>query len=197
MKGWIIAAGILAFLILLLFLPFHLTVAAEDGVSVKARLLIFRVSVYPTNRRKKPKKTKKKSSPAEKKKKKSGGGGKKQSIPEMLRLILKIAEALIRKLSRHLRIRVCRYEISVATDDAAKTAVLYGAASGLTANLFDLLRSVANFKVKANAPVNVYADFLSEKSRLAIKIDFSITLLGALAVLLSAGLAFVKQKRKR
>ena len=112
----------------------------------------------------------------------------------MLRLILRIAAAIMKKLRRHLRIRLHAYEIAVATGDAAKTAVLYGAVAGLSSNLFELLQSGIRFKVKKSAPVDVSADFLGEKTKVRIKIDFSINLWGVLATLLAAGIAFVKNK---
>ena len=200
MTGLWIAAGIVLFFALMLTVPVHLLISADDDVRVWARVLFIKIGLFPAQKRRKSAKKKKKKSEkraAKKvsvKKKKSAPPQKKKKrdILHMIRLIMKIAQALIKKLARHLRIRIHAYEISVATGDAAKTAVLYGAVTGLSSTLFELLKNVANFKVKRSAAVGVYADFVGEKTTARMKIDFWINLWGVLALLLAAGLAFVK-----
>lgn len=195
MTGLIIAAAVFAFLIFLFTVPFHITVSADEDVRVWLRILFVRFSLFPAKQKKRPKNEKrKKKDTAVGRKKEKKPVTRKKNILHTIRLVIKIAAAVIKKLSQHLRIRVHGYEISVATGDAAKTAVLYGAVVGLSSNLFELLKNTANFKVKRKAPVNVYADFVGEKTKARIKIDFSINLWGALVTLLAAGIAFVKNK---
>lgn len=196
MTGFLITAAVLLFFTFLLTVPLHIVVCADDDIRVWFRVLFIRIGLFPPRkRRKKRKKKKDKSAKKAKKSKKNKPEPKKKSgILSMIRLISHIAAAVIRKLSRHLRIRICRYELVVSTDDAAKTAVLYGTAAGLSSNLFTMLSEVANFRVKKNAAVDVRADFVAEKSRLAAKIDFYTNLWGVLALLLAAGLAFVRHK---
>lgn len=199
MTGLLIAGAVLLFFVFLLTVPFHAVISADDELRVWIRVLFVKISVFPAKKRKHPKKEKRKrekqaAKKKKKKEKKDAAPKKKRNILHMLRLILRIAAAIMKKLRRHLRIRLHAYEIAVATGDAAKTAVLYGAVAGLSSNLFELLQSGIHFKVKKSAPVDVSADFLGEKTKVRIKIDFSINLWGVLATLLAAGIAFVKNK---
>ena len=199
MTGLLIAGAVLLFFVFLLTVPCHAVISADDELRVWIRVLFVKISVFPAKKRKHPKKEKRKrekqaAKKKKKKEKKEAAPKKKRNILHMLRLILRIAAAIMKKLRRHLRIRLHAYEIAVATGDAAKTAVLYGAVAGLSSNLFELLQSGIHFKVKKSAPVDVSADFLGEKTKVRIKIDFSINLWGVLATLLAAGIAFVKNK---
>ncbi len=199
MTGFLIAGAVLLFFVFLPTVPFHAVISADGELRVWIRVLFVKISVFPAKKRKRPKKEKRKREKQavkkkKKKEKKEAAPKKKRNILHMLRLILRIAAAIMKKLRRHLRIRLHAYEIAVATGDAAKTAVLYGAVAGLSSNLFELLQSGIRFKVKKSAPVDVSADFLGEKTKVRIKIDFSINLWGVLATLLAAGIAFVKNK---
>lgn len=201
MTGFLIAGAVLLFFVFLLTVPFHAVISADGDLRVWIRVLFVKISVFPAKRRKRPKKEKRKREKQavkkkKKKEKKEAAPKKKRNILHMLRLILRIAAAIMKKLRRHLRIRLHAYEIAVATGDAAKTAVLYGAVAGLSGNIFELLQSGINFKVKKSAPVDVSTDFLGEKTKVRIKIDFSINLWGVLATLLAAGIAFVKNKNQ-
>ena len=117
-----------------------------------------------------------------------------RDIVGLVKLILKLVAAVLRKFPKHFRVRILRYEITVGTKDAAKTAILYGSVTGLSSTLFERLGRVTKFSIKRNAPVNVYADFLGEKTKADIAIDFSITIWGVLHMVMAAGLAFVKAK---
>ena len=200
---WILI-GIFLFFAFLFTLPLHVIITANDDVSVIARVLCFRYSLFPVmKRRKKRKKTKKSgkkaASSTQKRAKKSKKTKKKRTKKELwylIRLLFKIVTAVLKKLPRSVRIRLETFEITVATGDAAKTAVLYGAVSGLAWNLFDILKNNIDFKVRKRASVGVEADFLGEKSRANIKIDLSTNLWKILALLMTAGIAFVKNKTK-
>lgn len=198
MIGLYIAGGILLLLGLLLFaVPLHLTVAAGGALEVGFRILFVRIPLYPAKKRKKKKKaSSKKKKSTDKKQKKTGKPSKSGDILSLISLVREVADAVIHKLARHLRIRVHAYEIAVATDDAAKTALLCGACRAASDNLFALLSEVANFRVKEGASVGVYPDFTGEKSRCQIKIDFYTYLFGGVQTLLAAGLAFAKNKNK-
>ncbi len=202
MTALFIILALLAFFIFLFSIPIHVVLSADStdmDVRVHARVLFVKYSLFPMKKRKKkPKKaqnTKKKASPKPKKQEKTAPKPKpKRDILGLVKLISRLAIAVLRKFPKHFRVRILRYEISVATGDAAKTALLYGAVTGISANLFALLRTATRFRIKRNAPVNVYADFTGEKSRASVALDLSITLWGALHMVMAAGFAFVKAK---
>ncbi len=202
MTALIIILSIVAFFTVLFSIPAHIVIEADSDVRVWARFLFIKYSLFPMKKRKKkagkPKKSTKKAKKAPKSVKKQGKTADKpkpkRDIIGLVKLILKLVVAVLRKFPKHFRVRVLRYEISIGTKDAAKTAMLYGAVTGLSANLFETLRKATHFRIKRNAPVNVYADFLSEKTKASITLDFSITIFGALSMVMAAGLAFVKAK---
>ena len=95
-------------------------------------------------RKKKPKKAKKsgkKATPKPKKQAKTAPSKPKpkRDIIGLVKLILKLVSAVLKKFPRHFRVSVLRYEISVGTKDAAKTAILYGSVTGLSSTLFERL----------------------------------------------------------
>ncbi len=197
---WIIL-GILAFFAVLFSIPVHIIVEADSSLDAKvhARVLFIKYALFPMKKRKKkPKKAKKsgkKSAPKPKKQAKTAPKPKpKRDIIGLVKLILKLVVAVLRKFPKHFRVRILRYEISVGTNDAAKTAMVYGAVTGLSARLFELLRKGTRFRIGRKAPVGVYANFIGEKTEAYICLDFSITIWGALHMVMAAGLAFVKAK---
>lgn len=197
---WILL-GIFLFFAFLFTVPLHVIITANDDVSVMARVLCFRYSLFPVvkRRKKRSKSNKKAASSTQKRGKKAKKPKKKRTKQELwhlIRLLFKIVTAVLKKLPRSVRIRLETFEITVATGDAAKTAVLYGAVSGLAWNLFDILKNNIDFKVRKRASVGVEADFLGEKSRANIKIDLSTTLGRVFVLLMTAGMAFVKNKTK-
>lgn len=202
MTALIIILCIVAFFAVLFSIPIHVTVEANTDVRVFARVLAFRYSLFPMKKRKKKaksvgkskKKAKKAVKQSKKTAKKQTGEKPKRDIIGLVKLILKLVTAVLRKFPKHFRVTVLRYEITVGTSDAARTAVLYGAVTGLSSTLFERLRRVTRFRIKRNAPVRVYADFLGEKSKADVAIDFSLTIWGALHMVMAAGLAFVQAK---
>ena len=202
MTALIIILCIVAFFALLFSIPAHVVIEANSDVRVYARVLFIKYALFPMKKRKKKTKTAKKTakkavkSPKKQAKKSSGEKPKKsmRDIVGLVKLILKLVAAVLRKFPKHFRVRILRYEITVGTKDAAKTAILYGSVTGLSSTLFERLGRVTKFSIKRNAPVNVYADFLGEKTKADIAIDFSITIWGVLHMVMAAGLAFVKAK---
>ena len=197
---WILL-GILAFFVILFSIPIHVIVEADSSLNAKvyARVLFIKYALFPMQKRKKkPKKAKKsgkKAVPKPKKQAKATPKPKpKRDIIGLVKLILKLVSAVLKKFPRHFRVRVLRYEISVGTKDAAKTAMVYGAVTGLSANLFELLKKGTRFRIGRKAPVGVYANFIGEKTEAYICLDISLTITDALHMVMAAGLAFVKAK---
>ena len=206
MTTLLVIFAILFFFVLLFTLPVHLTVSLCEDVRVAARVLFVKIPIFPTKGRKEKKPKKKEKSKrklassdtkkAKTQKKKEARPKQKRDIKALVKLLLKIVTAVLKKIPKHVRVRVHAYEISVATGDAAKTALLYGTVRGLSENIFALLESTANFKIKKKASVGIYADFLGEKSKANDKLDFIINLWGIFAWLLAAGIAFIKSKNQ-
>ena len=203
MTGLWITLGIFLFFFILFSVPIHVTVALKESVSVMVRILFLKIPIFP-----KPKSTKKKSKKKKKsdkkpkkdkkdKKEKSKDQEKKKSkkkldIVFLVRLLLDVVTALFKKLGQHFKIRIHAYEICVASEEAAKTAVMYGMVQTLSETLFLRLEKAINFKIVKNAPLGVYVDFLEEKPKANVKIDFSISIADVFAIIFGVIFAFIK-----
>lgn len=193
----IVILSALAFLLLLLLFRVRLVFTCREEVRVTAWVLCFPIVLYP--RRKKPKPPKEKEEKKEnkrrksKKKRKEDSRKPKKSLPEKIRLVRALLAALLRRTRRYLHLRAVRAHISVATGDAASTAVLYGAVSAALSGLLALLDRAFNLKAPPG-DVAVFPDFTGEKTKADLKIVLSLRVFGALAILFSVAIAYVKVK---
>lgn len=208
MTGLWITLGIFLFFFFLFSVPFHVTVGLQESVSVMIRILFLKIPIFPRPKstKKKPK-DKKKSDQTKKKKPKKEKEKKKKEKPKddqkkkpakkidlvfWVRLLLDVVTALFKKLGQNFKIRILAYEICVASEDAAKTAVMYGTVQALSETLFLRLGKAINFKIVKNAPFGVYVNFLEEKPKANVKIDFSISIGGIFGILFGVIFAFIK-----
>jgi membrane protein insertase Oxa1/YidC/SpoIIIJ len=217
MTGLWIALGVFLFFFFIFIIPIHVTVGLTESVSVMIRVLFLKIPILPRPPKKKKKKEKKpkEKKPKEKKKKekkpkneekkqkkekKSETAEKKKekkkikasTIVGLVRMLLNVVAALFKRLGRNFKIRVYAYEICVASEEAAKTAVMYGAVKSLSETIFLRLQESINFKIVKKAPVGIYVDFLEEKFKANVKIDFSISIAGVFGILFAAIGAAIK-----
>lgn len=172
------------------------TIAYADEIKLYVKVLFLKINILPSKEKKykkkmsrkkaekikaslKKKAEKKKLSAEEKEKKKEEKkeSGEKKSPAEiisMVRMFASIGVAVIETFFRHLRIRVARIKITVASDDAATTAVTYGAISQSLNVLLPLLESVKNFHKLKKAEIAIGCDFSASEPDIDIKLSFSI-----------------------
>ncbi len=139
------------------------------------------------------KKKKKAEKKAEKKaKKKAARQGTEQSseptrsLLDNLGFIKELLDDIPVRFLRHLRVKLSRIIVTVGSDDAAKTAIMYGAVSQSVAYIVEFLDHMSRLKYAPDAEVAVNADFLSEKSSADIKISFAIRAWHILDLIFSA-----------
>lgn len=142
---------------------------------------------------------KKRIADAEKKKKKAEKkeSGEKKSISEIIdnvKLISKLAVTVIHKFFKHLTIKIARIKMIIATEDAATTAVAYGAITQSLNILLPALESVKNFKDLKNAEIEIEPSFLDSSPTVDIKIAFSIRVWHVFDAAFSALRTFLKHK---
>ena len=94
-------------------------------------------------------------------------------ILEMLRNVL---GAIFVKLFRYFRVRVKNFHITVASEDAATTAMLYGAICGYGDAIMAILEKALDFKIEKGARVGADCDYLSDEMKLDVEVDISISL---------------------
>lgn len=211
MTAAIIISAIVLFFVALGMIPISVKVAAAGkGKEFRAavRICILHIPAYtlsfgggkaeksaePAAEQKPEKQKKQKSKKSAKPEKKE-----KQSIEDivaLVKLLIEIAKKVLEKTWRYIRIKTECYDITVGTDDAAKTALIYGGVSQATSYLFTLLDETAHFRVKRKAPVNVGVDFLSAETRANVQMDFCLRLWHILSIGLGAGITYLRGMKK-
>lgn len=217
----VVGAVLLAFLLLML-LRIKLFITYREDVALTAGALGLRIRLFPRPkkvkwRRYSPKKAKKLQDKQEKKQaakaakkakkkaekkarkeaeKTSPSKKRKKTLTDKIRFVRALLAAVTRKTHRHLRLQTARLHIRVASDDAAKTAILYGVVCQSVAYLLAALDNVTKLK-STTTQVSVEPDFLAEKSSADVRIVLSVRVFGALMILLGAALAYVKHKFER
>ena len=137
------------------------------------------------------KKSKKKPKASEKSAK-GGETKKKTDIPELIRRLTSTAGAALSCFGKHLRIDLYRFRVVAASDDAAKTAVMYGAVIAAVQNLWAVLCSYSNLHTHRDSVLLVDVDFTRTKPVFDIKLGFSLRVWHAFAILFRAALAYLK-----
>jgi hypothetical protein len=81
---------------------------------------------------------------------------------------------VIGKFFGHLKIKLARIRLKIATGDAATTAITYGAVTQAINVFFPLLDQIKTVKTPDAKQIEVSADFCSEESEIDIKISFAL-----------------------
>lgn len=188
-----ILLGILALFLIILFIPVSVGITAGDKLTVYLKVAFIKIGLVPKKKKKlnvkkytpsalakkeaalKRKEEKKRLKKAKKKKKKKvSTTGKNKSkiaktfsapseIPDFLSDAIDILTILSSKFTRRLKVRILRCCVRVGSDNAAKTALLYGGiCSGINA-FAAMLTQFTRFDPSDTENISVYADFLYEK----------------------------------
>ena len=115
---------------------------------------------------------------------------------EQLRLIRAQLAVLLRKTRKHVKLRVARLYVRVATGDAAQTAILYGTVMSILCPLFSFLSRITRFKAR-KPDVEVIPDFLGERSAVDVRLELSITLTRLIALVTSLTLSYLRAVKPR
>ena len=177
-----------------LLLPVTLRVSVGDEISAVWRVLFIRRTLYPAPEKKKKKKPKKET-PEKKKRPAKKREITADSAVKMLGSVAEMIGTLVSKLRRRVKITLLKLHVTVGTDEAAKTAMIYGAAANVCDELLEAMRRTAKFREKDGA-VAVTADFTAEKTVVDFEVDLTITVFGALAVLLPTVKKYLDSNKK-
>lgn len=198
-----VIGAILLFFVFLLSLKGTLTIVYSGELELSLRVLFVNIKLYPAKKKKYPrsmskkkaqkrlqklkkkedkkrekKKLKKQKKEQEKQAQREGTSEKKKKTPseilDIIALVAKLLKKVIKKFFGHLRIKLARIRIKVATDDAATTAIAYGAICQGVNVIFPLIDEIKTVKTPQNKDIDVSADFCSDESEIDIKISFSL-----------------------
>ncbi len=105
-------------------------------------------------------------------------------IGDRVGVVTALVKHFYEKTNGHIGVRIKRLHISIGTDDAAKTAILYGAVSQSVATLLELVNSGYTPVKYKDGAVAVIPDYLSGKSEAHIDLSVSVAPMRALMILL-------------
>lgn len=192
MKGWLIAlliiAAVVSLLAWLLSRKVHFNLSFDGSLKLFFRVLFVKLPIFPREekrvkisdyslrairrREKKAQRLKKrrKAKPTAEKPHENKPHAEK-SILDNLSDITKLAVDTAKRVRRHGRVDVRTLDITVGTDDAAKTGILYGAVAQSVAYLLNMLGTALEMHADN---VHVNADFTALTSTMLVEIDFSM-----------------------
>ena len=116
------------------------------------------------------------------------------NLKEKLEMILALLKLLYRETGGKLRLRVRRLHLWVGTDDAAKTAILYGAVLQSATYLLQWIDTHLLRIDRREGAMTVEPDFVSGKCHADIDLTCSIRLYTALVIGVRMLLAFQREK---
>ena len=214
MTALIIILCIVAIIALLLFTKVTLRISYKESLCVVLKILFIKIRLYPTKKKKKrykhsmskrkakrirnslKKKPKKERKIFKKKKKKEDTEEKKKSkekklskndILSIISIIISFVKNFIRLFSGSIRLKASRIHLIVATDNAASTAITYGAVTEGINVLFPLLDGLKTVKkLPHGKDLSVGVDFLAEEPTIDIEIEIYIRIIRALGSVLGA-----------
>ena len=168
----IIVLSVLAFIVLLLLIPISVHIKYDGDFFVKLKIAgIKAFEAEPKEEIKEPssdtesnKKAKKQTEKAfDKLKKKHGFAG---AVKEIFVFLKAVLERLKDEL-KHIAIRKLCLDIKVASENAASTAIEYGAVCAAVYPVLAFLDGILNIKMKS---INVTSDFNSDKSNFTFSV---------------------------
>ena len=214
MTALIIILCIVAIIALLLFTKVTLRISYKESLCVVLKILFIKIRLYPTKKKekrykhsmskrkakrirnslkKKPKKErkifkkKKKKEDTEEKKKSKEKKLSKNDILSIISIIISFVKNFIRLFSDSIRLKASRIHLIVATDNAASTAITYGAVTEGINVLFPLLDGLKTVKkLPCGKDLSVGVDFLAEEPTIDIEIEIYIRIIRALGSVLGA-----------
>lgn len=131
---------------------------------------------------------------AEQKRARESSGQPTPNLKEKLEMILALLKLLYRETGGKLRLRVRRLHLLVGTDDAAKTAILYGVVLQSATYLLQWIDTHLLRIDRRDGAMTVEPDFVSGKCHADIDLTCSIRLYTALVIGIRMLLAFQREK---
>ena len=210
---WLILLIPLILLVLLLFLKVRLCLIYEDDFSVKVKVLIFNIPLFPQKKKKTKtrayskkalqKKQDRLNKKAEKKKKKqkpeppadpAEEKSKSEKLKDILGLIKMVLENVMSPFGRYLKVEIIKMHITVGNDDPAKTAVMYGGICQAASYVIELLSNLTNVDVKRKNSIDIRPDFFEGKTTAKINITLGLRVWHALSLAIKFFMGYLKHK---
>ena len=212
MIAGLIIICIVAIIAFLLSIKVTLRVRYDEKLSVRLKILFVKIQLYPSKKKKKryphsmsKKKAQKIKASLKKKPKKEKKKKKKEKVEKyekddlisILSIVISFVKNFIKLFAKTIRLKASRLKITVASEEAAQTALTYTAVTQSINVLFPLLDSLKTVKkLPRGKELSVSADFLSEESTLDLDIELYVRVGGALKALCGAAINAFKKAVK-
>ena len=185
--------GILLFIISLFFLWLKIRIIYNETLIVTVGILFFKYKLIPAKEKKEKPAKKEKEVPSEVKFKEKKEK-EKPNLLELISLIKNIVTKIIEQFNKHLVVQIKELKIKIAADDAAKTAILYGAVSQSVVYLLEIINN--NVKKVKKGRVLVVSDFTGTNFDARINITFKLRVWQILSLALKTAFTYIKSKSK-
>ncbi len=116
---------------------------------------------------------------------------KKASLLENIALIKDIISIFFARFGKRFRIKLVRLNLTVASEDAATTAIMYGAATMGVHAILEILDKVTNLDYKKDSEVNIYIDYLSDKPTADVSLSFGLRVWHLFDILFAVARRFI------
>ncbi len=193
-----ILLGIILFFIVVLSIPFHITVGYDDKIRVSIIYLFIRINLLPVKAKPKKEKTKKQEPKPEKEPEKTKEPKEKKPNPilEMVKAngydgMMTVLSNLVHilkiyggKLFKSIVFDEINLYISVATGDAASTAIKYGQTCQ---KVYPLIGYICSNNIVKKYDIDVDTDFLANKTESELFFDMHL----CIRKILNASIAMV------
>lgn len=181
MTALCIIGGVLLFFVWLFTRKLHIGAGFADNPFLYVRILFLKLKLPPekaAHTEENPKEqTTEKGRKKKAKKEKEKAAFPKKAVGEYITIFTDALKELVHKLKKYLFLEKYIIKADIGTDDAAKTAILYGAASNAAAQLWML---VCSLKRRTRNPKLIYTeikpDFIAEQTDFYADIELSIRL---------------------
>ncbi len=115
-------------------------------------------------------------------------------IIDLVGLVAKLVGTFFTRFAKRLRLDLTKIHITLGGEDAASTAISYGVVCQSVEYLVAALDKITNIKPSTDRDIKVYANFLSDKTEVDIKLAASLKVWHVFDMLFSVALKFVKEK---
>ena len=188
-----IICGLLLLFLLFLITKLTVSVSYVNDLQVKLKVLFFKFTLYPTEPKEKKVKIKKEAKEKKPVRKKQKPPKPKPPLKDILLLVKDIVKELTEKTGKYLKLEEYRVKVLVATDNPAKTGVLYGVASGILGGISVMMNRIKRRTHKKDKLyTEVKADFLAEEPEISIQIALSMRVWQMFLIGITASKGFLK-----
>ena len=195
MIGWLILGVVIAAVLLVLLsrLKIHLEIIKDTEPVVRVSFL--GINLYRFSEEKKSDEGDDSKKNNDKKKDKLNLKKYVKTYDDVIELLHTVKNILVKfkRLLKNVVVKNTEMELIVVGNDAAATALLYGAACSAVYPIINLLSSCVTFKPEK---INLSAGFAEKEIKFALKTDFSIRIIYLLKFLISSVIEILKLKKE-